>query len=181
VFDGLGSVVGTVSDSGTVLSTKQYDVYGGVHASSGSSATKHKFVGQLGHTSEDETGLIYMRARYYDPVTGRFVSEDPVKKGINWLAYCNNNPVNLIDRTGKEGTVFETSIMEAVQLFLAFFEGTLNEAIIAFSATISANLRVIQRREMELATKGWRWGPEIEKLIEEWGEHQRTIPYNRYD
>ena len=68
------------------------------------STSKHKFVGGLGHTTEPDTGgLVYMRARYYDPAAGRFVSEDPSKNGDNWYAYCNNNPVNLIDENGREG------------------------------------------------------------------------------
>jgi hypothetical protein len=42
-----------------------------------------------------------MRARYTDPATGRFISEDPCKQGGNWLAYCGNNPVCATDPTGK--------------------------------------------------------------------------------
>ena len=51
--------------------------------------------------SEDETGLIYMRARYMDPALGRFISEDPSRDGVNWFVYCGSNPVNLGDRTGR--------------------------------------------------------------------------------
>ncbi|MCC6446957.1 MAG: RHS repeat-associated core domain-containing protein [Armatimonadetes bacterium] len=108
MFDGLGSVVATVSDSGVVQSTKQYDGYGAVRASSGGTPTKHKYVGNLGHTSEDETGLIYMRVRYYDPVTGRFESEDPKRDGVNWYIYANDNPINIVDPNGTEGTMMET-------------------------------------------------------------------------
>ncbi|MCC6446959.1 MAG: RHS repeat-associated core domain-containing protein [Armatimonadetes bacterium] len=108
MFDGLGSVVATVSDSGVVQSTKQYDGYGAVRASSGGTPSKHKYVGNLGHTSEDETGLIYMRARYMDPVTGRFESEDPKQDGVNWFVYCESNPVNRTDPTG-EWTVADLS------------------------------------------------------------------------
>jgi RHS repeat-associated protein len=83
LYDGLGSVLGTVDSSGNIISTRKFDVYGAVRGSTGPSGTKHKFCGALGHPSEDETGLIYMRARYVDPVTGRFVSEDPCKEGDN--------------------------------------------------------------------------------------------------
>jgi len=69
--------------------------------------SRHKFVGALGHTSEDETGLIYMRARWMDPSLGRFISEDPARDGANWFEYCRGNPVNLLDRDGRspDGTV----------------------------------------------------------------------------
>ncbi|MBQ8637190.1 MAG: RHS repeat-associated core domain-containing protein, partial [Clostridia bacterium] len=49
-----------------------------------------------------ETGFIYLRARYYDPMVGRFTSVDPIKDGLNWYAYCYNNPVAYIDPSGKE-------------------------------------------------------------------------------
>jgi RHS repeat-associated protein len=69
-------VVGEVAPDGTLTRSQSFDVYGCVRTSSGAATTKHKFVAALGHPSDDETGLIYMRARHYDPVCGRFVSED---------------------------------------------------------------------------------------------------------
>jgi RHS repeat-associated protein len=47
-------------------------------------------------------GLIYFNARYYDPVVGRFLTEDPSRQGVNWYAYCENDPVNRTDPTGKQ-------------------------------------------------------------------------------
>ncbi|MFN3648770.1 MAG: RHS repeat domain-containing protein [Armatimonadota bacterium] len=102
VYDGLGSVLGITDSSGTFTSMRKYDVYGVVRSFTGSNGSKHKFVGQLGHPSEDETGLIYMRARYYDPVTGGFASEDPARHGTNWFTYATPNPITYYDRTGKE-------------------------------------------------------------------------------
>jgi RHS repeat-associated protein len=84
-----------------LVSTRKYDVYGVGRGSTGPTGTKHKFVGGLGHPSEDETGLIYMRARYMDPVTGRFISEDPAKDGGNWFEYADSSPTNRVDATGK--------------------------------------------------------------------------------
>ncbi len=37
---------------------------------------KLRYCANLGHNQDDESGLIYMRARYYEPASGRFVSED---------------------------------------------------------------------------------------------------------
>jgi len=50
-----------------------------------------KYCGALGHRSEGNTGLIYMRARYYDPATGRFESEDSAKDGANWSLYAHGD------------------------------------------------------------------------------------------
>ena len=52
---------------------------------------------------DSETGLYYMRARYYDPQLGRFVSEDPIglAGGINVYLYAGDNPVNGRDPSGE--------------------------------------------------------------------------------
>ena len=102
LLDGLGSVVGEVDDNYNVTYTAKYSVYGTIRGDTGSSASKNKFCGSLGHTTEDNTfGLIYMRARWYDPRTCRFLSEDPAQQGGNWYVYCGNNPINAIDEDGR--------------------------------------------------------------------------------
>ena len=53
-----------------------------------------------GEYADSETGMIYLRNRYYDPDSGRFITEDPAKDGLNWYVYCGGNPVNRIDPTG---------------------------------------------------------------------------------
>ncbi len=100
VYGGLGSILAEVDASGNVTATRKYDVFGAVRGSTGTGVSNHKFVGSLGHPSEDSTGLIYMRARYCDPTSGRFVSEDPILDGKNWYAYANQNPVNVTDYSG---------------------------------------------------------------------------------
>ena len=54
-----------------------------------------------------EEGLYYFNARWYDPGLGRFITEDPVKDGINWFAYANNNPLRYIDPTGLRAVIGE--------------------------------------------------------------------------
>lgn len=81
----------------------------------GADEGRHRFVGGLGHVTDDETGLIYMRARHYDPETGRFLSEDPAKHGVNWFAYANNNPVGNVDFSGRtSGNVNEVGQSSAI-------------------------------------------------------------------
>ena len=58
----------------------------------------YKFTGKLG---DDSIGLIYFGARWYDPEVGRFLTQDPVKDGLNWYAYCNNNPLRFTDPDGR--------------------------------------------------------------------------------
>jgi len=100
VYDGLGSCRALVSSNGVVVAKYDYDVYGSVRGQEGQRANSFKYVAQIGHPTDEETGLIYMRARYYDPEVGRFVSEDPKMHGANWYWYVDANPVMLVDRTG---------------------------------------------------------------------------------
>ena len=68
-------------------------------------------VGYTGHKFDTDLGLSYMQARYYDPVIGRFYSNDPVDalghlsqgniQGFNRYAYANNNPYKYVDPDGK--------------------------------------------------------------------------------
>ena len=55
----------------------------------------------------DATGLLYFNARYYDPVVGRFLTEDPSRKGHSWYTYCANNPLTYTDPTGMREIVDE--------------------------------------------------------------------------
>ncbi len=101
--DGLGSVLAEMDGyTGALTASRKLDVYGAPRATQGTPSSKHAFVGNLGHTNEPDTGgLVYMRARWMDPVTGRLLSEDPARDGANWFLYCSNNPANLADRDGR--------------------------------------------------------------------------------
>jgi RHS repeat-associated protein len=104
VYNGLGSVVGEVDAAGDLTSYEEYDVYGAPRAytQTGTATSSQGYVGQLGHQTDSETGgLIYMQARYYDPTTGRFASEDPGRNGVNWYEYCGNDPTCACDSDGK--------------------------------------------------------------------------------
>jgi RHS repeat-associated protein len=105
VYNGLGSVVGEVDPAGNYTASGEYDVYGAPRAStqSGTFDTRQRYVGQLGHQTDPETGgLIYMQARYYDPGMGRFISEDPKGQGDNWYLYCADDPASHVDTNGKQ-------------------------------------------------------------------------------
>ena len=54
-----------------------------------------------GEYYDKETGTYYLRARYYDPVIGRFLREDPARHSTNWYLYCYCNPVRYTDPSGK--------------------------------------------------------------------------------
>lgn len=99
--DALGSVTGITDGSGQLVATYAYDPFGGLLAQSGTVNNPFQWVGTWGLTAEG-TGLTYMRARSYDPATGKFISADPigVNGGENLYAYCGNNPVEGLDPSG---------------------------------------------------------------------------------
>ncbi|MEJ2047618.1 MAG: RHS repeat-associated core domain-containing protein, partial [Dehalococcoidia bacterium] len=61
-----------------------------------SEETRYTFTGK----ELDATDLYYFGARYYDPGLGTFISSDPAMDGLNWYAYCGNNPMNYVDPWG---------------------------------------------------------------------------------
>ncbi len=87
-----------VSDQvGTTVGTQRFDAWGNKLSGTGT-------VSQYGYTGRepDETGLVYYRARYYDPSLGIFTQRDPIGLigGINAYAYVNGNPINFTDPEG---------------------------------------------------------------------------------
>jgi RHS repeat-associated protein len=94
-LDNLDSRRSIVNASGIVIDRYRYSAWGVATQDAGSDDYR-SFTGK----DYDATGLIYFNARYYDPIVGRFVTEDPARNRLNWYAYCENDPVNLMDPTG---------------------------------------------------------------------------------
>ena len=98
--DYLGTNSSLYSSSETVSATRQYDAFGNLTSSSGSSANPFGFAGNWGYQSDSDSGLMLLGHRYYDASTGRFLTRDPIKDGRNWYAYCGNNPLRFVDPQG---------------------------------------------------------------------------------
>ncbi|HEX7955432.1 MAG TPA: RHS repeat-associated core domain-containing protein [Pyrinomonadaceae bacterium] len=94
--DQLGSPAALTDAAGNVVERRRYEPYGD---SAGSQLTRHDFTGR---ERDSQTGLLYYRARWYDPAQGRFISEDPAgfAGGLNKYAYVSGNPVSKTDPLG---------------------------------------------------------------------------------
>lgn len=96
--DQLGSVIRQINEAGQTQGMTSYSPYGEASTSGDDLGNSTEYTGR----ENDGTGLYFYRARYYDPVLKRWVSEDPigVTGGVNRYAYVNGNPASAIDPTG---------------------------------------------------------------------------------
>ena len=101
---------------GSIYCTYSYDAWGnilsvknanGVVITSAGDIANLQSLKYRGYVYDYETGLYYLQSRYYDPVTHRFINADGLVStgtgilGYNMFAYCENNPVILIDYSGE--------------------------------------------------------------------------------
>jgi RHS repeat-associated protein len=95
--DHLGSTVGLADSNGAVVESATYDSFGRIQ--SNNLSTRY---GYTGRELDETTGLMFYRARFYDPQVGRFISEDPIgfDGGINWYAYVGNQSIKYKDPRG---------------------------------------------------------------------------------
>ncbi len=101
-YDGVGSTVAITDSTQSVVNSYTYSPFGMLLNETEDFSQPFKYVGKLGVMSEG-SGFYYMRARYYDPITGRFISEDPLGFGggdVNLMVYAGSNPVLLVDPFG---------------------------------------------------------------------------------
>ena len=102
-LDLLGSTTNLTDGIGETRQSIHYDAWGNERDRVGTSANKFTFTG---HEKDDETGLIYAKARFYDPDIGRFLNQDKVlgavanPPSIHRYSYVHSNPLMLIDPTG---------------------------------------------------------------------------------
>jgi RHS repeat-associated protein len=98
--DQLGSTRILTDPDGTVTATYSYAPYGATTSHTGPDNTPLQFNGQYQDT---ESSLYYLRARYYDPTTGTFLSRDPIEAAAGEpYRYAGGDPISYSDPTGLE-------------------------------------------------------------------------------
>ena len=98
LHNGHGDVVALVDSEENVVNRYTYDAFGVVITETETVDNPFRYAS---YWYDSETGLYYLIARYYNPVNGRFLSEDPARDGYNWYVYCNNNPLIYVDPNGQ--------------------------------------------------------------------------------
>lgn len=115
-FDGHGSVRFLTSSTGAITDTYDYDAFGSLVASTGSTPNNYRFAGEQ---FDPLLGIYYNRARYYDQRQGRFWSMDtwegnavdPVS--LHKYLYASGNPIDRIDPSGNDD-IAELSVSEGI-------------------------------------------------------------------
>jgi len=129
-YDGAGSVRQLTNSAGAVTDTYEYDAFGNSFTTSGTTPNVYLYRGEQ---YDSDLGLYYLRARYYNPATGRFMSRDPQEytplkwsgsplkstgnppidpKKLHKYLYAIGDPVNRIDPRGREDEAEEAGALE---------------------------------------------------------------------
>jgi RHS repeat-associated protein len=102
VADALGSAIALSDAAAAIMTEYTYEPFGRSSSAGSPTESTVTFTGREG----DDTGLYYLRARYYDPQTQRFISEDPIRLrgGMNLFEYARNSPCQFKDPFGLKVT-----------------------------------------------------------------------------
>jgi RHS repeat-associated protein len=115
-YDGAGTVRQLTSAAGSVTDTYEYDAWGNTINHTGTTPNKYLYRAEQ---YDSDLGLYYLRARYYNPVTGRFLSRDPEAgnafdpKTLHKYLYAGGDPVNAVDPTGRAALFQTANLLEA--------------------------------------------------------------------
>ena len=117
VYDGAGSVRHLTNSAGVVTDEYEYDAFGNSFTRQGTTPNNYLYRGEQ---FDSDLGLYYLRARYYNPTTGRFLSRDPEDgketdpASLHKYLYANGDPVNGFDPRGHEDEISVASLLATV-------------------------------------------------------------------
>ncbi len=101
VQDEMGSTLFLLDETHEIRKSYRYDAFGSVLQETGDVSNRLTYTGQI---YDGAAGQYYLRARFYNPVVGKFLQEDVYRgDGLNLYAYCANNPVMYYDPSGYIG------------------------------------------------------------------------------
>jgi len=146
-YDGLGSTRYLTGTNAGVTNAFTYDAFGILIASNTTAQTDYLFTGEHRDSS---LGLIYLRARYSNPNTGRFWTRDSFAgnqddpMSLHRYLYAGDNPINNVDPSGNEYTA--SGILTVISIFSSF--------------AASPNISISQRPQVAAATSGI-CGPDV--------------------
>jgi len=147
LYDGHGSVTALSDESGKITDTYSYDAFGNLLKSKGRTANNYRYCGEQ---FDSTTGLYYLRARYMDTSTGRFISQDSYAGSVydpvslHKYLYANSNPVMYTDPSGYTAATFvENVVVVAINAILEATYCFLSSAAFATGMKLIASITTI--------------------------------------
>ena len=128
LYNGHADVTALVTEDGIIAAAYYYDAFGNVLLSTGNVNNAIRYAG---YQYDEETGLYYLNARMYDPVTARFLQEDTYKGdakdplSLNLYTYCANNPIIYHDPTGHSFVDFASKVVSGFKKAASGIKNTL--------------------------------------------------------
>jgi RHS repeat-associated protein len=119
-LNGHGDVMALTDASGNVVAEYQYDAWGNILSKTGAMASANPYR-YAGYYYDEETGLYYLMARYYDANIGRFITRDTFHgfeddpHSLNLYAYTKNNPVMYVDPDGHYVQIVYTALRYLIE------------------------------------------------------------------
>ncbi len=159
--DAQGNIAAILDSNGNIVVEYKYDSWGN-HAvldANGADIASATHIGNLnpfryrGYYYDTETGLYFLKTRYYDPEVGRFITIDSISyidpetiNGLNLYAYCGNNPVMRVDENGNAwwewlvGALLVIAVTAAVVVTAGAAAAAVGAAIGVGSALVNATM-----------------------------------------
>jgi RHS repeat-associated protein len=153
--DRLGSTIALSDGSGEVNTTYTYEPFGQPSSDGASNDNTFQFTAR----ENDETGMQYSRARYYDPTTARFISPDPLGfegSGPNLYRYANGDPLGYTDPNGMDPLTsgIGSGVEEGLKEKAAEVGGAVYDAINGTGEVIEDNADIIVPAGVCLVSSG---------------------------
>lgn len=163
-----------IDANGTQVVEYHYDAWGNPVAKTGSMADTLGTVNPFryrGYVYDEETGLYYLKDRYYNPLWKRFISADEKSKtgnqllGANLYVYCLNNPIVMIDRNGDNPSAI-TLISEMIATLAAATAGITGTALLLWGV-VSIALLGLSYYAVDVTLSNLAYVKEQAKIIEQ--------------
>ena len=180
LYNAHGDVTALTANNGTVTKNYEYNSFGvQKSATDDGDENPYRYSGEYYDT---ESGYTYLQARYYDPNTGRFISEDPAMDGENWYVYCGNDPVNMVDPTGMWSKnihkKMSTKALKAIEQLMEWTDGEVPESLL-LGSTYPDRIKKYQKLHKWHGHKGYVKvkNNQLKKAVKAWMNNKKKKAY----
>ena len=141
-------MIGLSDSTGSITKSYAYDAFGVELNKNDADTNPWRYCGEY---TDLETSSIYLRHRYYNPASGRFLTEDPIRDGLNWYGYANGNPVAFIDPLG-----LASYILYDFDMHIFSINGHVNQLSLALKERYGTDVHTIKTKKWSADTfKKW--------------------------